>query len=225
MPGSCCINFGMKFKYCWDSLNKCFFFFFWCYNEAMPNRFTSRLECKWRIKVTHLHILGDLKCNSCSILKELIIRSLGCWSKICFCLLNKDYRCFHPEEVEHTSNVSSQMLFILFSFPRMWPHDTFEMHITLPVHYLQNEGFIPSLIIFYLVASILLVGGRWKWILTTWKWKYCTDSSHMSLWLVSNMSRWQSLSFYKLSSLRSNLSWQPHKFCVKTKITLAKFVS
>lgn len=30
---------------------------------------------------------------------------------------------------------------------------------------------------------------------------------------------------YKLSSLRSNLTWQPHKFCVKTKIILAKFVS
>ena len=59
------------------------------------------------------------------------------------------------------SKVNSQMLLILFSvfsFPSMWPHDTFEGHITLLVHYIQNEGFIPSLIIFYLVISVLLVG-------------------------------------------------------------------
>lgn len=78
-----------------------------------------------------------------------------------FLSINQGLQMFSSRESRtQMSNVNSQMLLILFSvssFPSMWPHDTFEIHITLPVHYMQNEGFIPSLTIFYLVISVLLV--------------------------------------------------------------------
>lgn len=121
MLGSCSINFGMKFKYCWDSLNKCFFSGI-LMKQCLTNLHQGLSESKknqWRIKVTHFHFLRDLKCNCCSILKVLTIRSLGCWSKICFCLLIKDYRCFHPEKVEHKwlMSILKCCLFCFLSLP------------------------------------------------------------------------------------------------------------